>query len=28
VERIETKNAHVAEEIAAWRTLATSTDHE
>ncbi len=28
VERIEAKNAHVAEEIAAWRTLATSTDHD
>jgi NAD(P)-dependent dehydrogenase (short-subunit alcohol dehydrogenase family) len=26
VERIEAKNAHVAGEIAAWRTLATSTD--
>jgi NAD(P)-dependent dehydrogenase (short-subunit alcohol dehydrogenase family) len=26
VERIETKNAHVASEIAAWRALATSTD--
>jgi NAD(P)-dependent dehydrogenase (short-subunit alcohol dehydrogenase family) len=26
VERIEAKNAHVASEIAAWRTLATSTD--
>jgi NAD(P)-dependent dehydrogenase (short-subunit alcohol dehydrogenase family) len=26
VERIEAKNAHVAKEIAAWRTLATSTD--
>jgi NAD(P)-dependent dehydrogenase (short-subunit alcohol dehydrogenase family) len=28
VERIEAKNAHVAGEIAAWRTLATSTDHD
>jgi NAD(P)-dependent dehydrogenase (short-subunit alcohol dehydrogenase family) len=26
VERIEAKNAHVTTEIAAWRTLATSTD--
>jgi len=28
VERIQTKNAHVAEELAAWRALATSTDHD
>jgi len=28
VERIEAKNAHVTEELAAWRTLATSTDHD
>ncbi|CCE11023.1 Short-chain dehydrogenase/reductase SDR [Bradyrhizobium sp. STM 3843] len=28
VERIEAKNAHVAAELAAWRTLATSTDHD
>lgn len=28
IERVETKNAFVAEEIAAWRTLATSTDHD
>ena len=28
VERVEAKNALVAEEIAAWRTLATSTDHD
>jgi NAD(P)-dependent dehydrogenase (short-subunit alcohol dehydrogenase family) len=28
VERIEAKNALVAEELAAWRTLATSTDHD
>jgi NAD(P)-dependent dehydrogenase (short-subunit alcohol dehydrogenase family) len=28
VERIEAKNAFVAAELAAWRTLATSTDHD
>jgi NAD(P)-dependent dehydrogenase (short-subunit alcohol dehydrogenase family) len=28
VERIEAKNALVAEELVAWRTLATSTDHD
>jgi NAD(P)-dependent dehydrogenase (short-subunit alcohol dehydrogenase family) len=28
VERIEAKNAHVAEEVAAWRDVATSTDHD
>lgn len=28
VERIEAKNAFVAAEIAAWRALATSTDHD
>jgi NAD(P)-dependent dehydrogenase (short-subunit alcohol dehydrogenase family) len=28
VERIEAKNSHVAKELAAWRTLSTSTDHD
>jgi NAD(P)-dependent dehydrogenase (short-subunit alcohol dehydrogenase family) len=28
VERIEAKNAFVAKELAEWRTLATSTDHD
>jgi NAD(P)-dependent dehydrogenase (short-subunit alcohol dehydrogenase family) len=28
VERIEAKNEFVAKELAAWRTLATSTDHD
>ncbi len=28
IERIEAKNAFVAEELAAWRDIATSTDHD
>jgi hypothetical protein len=28
VERIEAKNSRVAEELAAWRKLSTSTDHD
>jgi NAD(P)-dependent dehydrogenase (short-subunit alcohol dehydrogenase family) len=28
VERIEAKNVHVAEELAAWRAISTSTDHD